>query len=161
MFVGFKRGIKGYKIWDPKDKKFVLSRDVTFDEASMLKSIISQQVETERTKEVSQQVESDATSPSLERLVSLEIIPKVTQGSDQVAEQDADDDEDQGHIMGDVHESIAVGRPRRNSRKPSWLTTDMIVAYTLPVVEEANPFTYREAESVQSPKCGRIPQWKR
>jgi len=26
VFVGFKRGIKGYKIWDPEDKKFVLSR---------------------------------------------------------------------------------------------------------------------------------------
>ena len=79
----------------------------------MLKSTIFQQVEIERIKEVSQQVENDATSPSLERSISLEIIPKVTQGSDQVAEQDADDDEDQGHVMGDVHESVAVGRPRR------------------------------------------------
>jgi len=26
VFVGFKRGIKGYKIWDPEDKKIVLSR---------------------------------------------------------------------------------------------------------------------------------------
>ena len=77
VFVGFKRGIKGYKIWDPKDRKFVLSRDVTVDEASTLKPIISQQVEIERTKEVSQQVESDATPPSLEKSVSLEIIPKV------------------------------------------------------------------------------------
>jgi len=41
LFVGFKRGIKGYKIWDPKDRKFMLSRNVTFDEASMLKSTIS------------------------------------------------------------------------------------------------------------------------
>ena len=65
----------------------------------MLESTISQQVEIERTKEVSQQVESDTTLPSLKRLVSLEIIPKVTHGSDQVAEQDADDDEDQGYVM--------------------------------------------------------------
>ena len=86
MFVGFKRVIKGNKIWDLKDRKFVLSRDVIFDEASILKSTISQQVEIERTKEVSQQVESDATSSSLEKSVSLEIIPKVTQGSDQVVE---------------------------------------------------------------------------
>jgi len=43
--VRFKRGIKGHKIWDPKDRKFVLSRDVTFDEASILKSTISQHVE--------------------------------------------------------------------------------------------------------------------
>ena len=100
----------------------------------------------ENTKEVSQQVESDATSPSLERKVSLEIIPMMTQGNDHVAEQAAEDDEDPGQIMGDIHESIAVGRPRRNSRKPSWLTTDMIVAYALLVVKEAIPSTYREAE---------------
>ena len=41
--------------------------------------------------------------------------------------------------MSDVHEFIAVGRTRRNSHKPSWLTTDMIVAYTLPDVEEEIP----------------------
>jgi len=40
--VRFKKGIKCYKIWDPKNKKFVLSGDVTFDEASMLKLTISQ-----------------------------------------------------------------------------------------------------------------------
>ena len=129
-----------------KDKKFVLSRDITFDQTSMLKPTISQQVEIEKTKGISQQVESDATSPSLERSVSLEIILKVTRGSDQVAEQDADDDEDQGHVMGDVHESITVGRPRWNPRKSCWLTTYMIVAYAPPVVEEAIPSTYREAE---------------
>ena len=42
VFVGFKRRIKGYKIWNPKDQKFNFS---TFDEASMLKPTISQQVE--------------------------------------------------------------------------------------------------------------------
>jgi len=51
-------------------------------------------VEIERTKEVSQQVESHANSLPLERSVFLEIIPKVTQGSDQVAEQDANNDKD-------------------------------------------------------------------
>ena len=91
-------------------------------------------------------MESDATSPSLERSESLEIIPKVTHGSDQVAELDADDDEDQEQVMGDVHESIAVGRPKRNSRKLSLLTIDMVVAYDLPVVEEEIPSTYRKAE---------------
>jgi len=80
VFVRFKRGIKGYKIWDPKERKFALGKDVTFDEALMLKFTVSQQVEIARTKEVSQKVESDDTSPSLERSVSLEIIPKVTQG---------------------------------------------------------------------------------
>ena len=48
--------------------------------------------------------------------------------------------------MGDVPDSTAVTRPRRNTRKPGWLTTDMVVTYALPVVEEAIPSTYREAE---------------
>ena len=60
VFVSFKKGIKGFKIWDPTDRKFLFSRDVTFDEASMLKPKVSQQVETSKTKNVSQQVENDA-----------------------------------------------------------------------------------------------------
>ena len=48
-------------------------------------------------------MESDATSPSLKRSVSLEIIPTMTHVSDHVAEQDVDDDKDQGQVMGDVH----------------------------------------------------------
>ena len=40
--VGFKKGVKGYKLWDPKDRKFILSRDVTFDETSMVKPINSE-----------------------------------------------------------------------------------------------------------------------
>ena len=48
--------------------------------------------------------------------------------------------------MGNVQKSIVVGRTRRHPCKPNGLTTNMIVAYALPVVEEAIPFTYREAE---------------
>jgi len=76
VFVGFKRGIKGYEMWDPKDRKFVLSRDVTFNEASMLKPTISQQLEIEKTKEISQQVETNANPPSLERSVLWKSYPR-------------------------------------------------------------------------------------
>jgi len=48
--------------------------------------------------------------------------------------------------MGGVHESVVVGRIRKNSRKPSWLITDMIVSYALSVVKELIPFTYRKVE---------------
>ena len=49
MFLGFKRGVKDYKIRDLKDKKILLSRDVTFDEVSMMKLDDSQQVESKKT----------------------------------------------------------------------------------------------------------------
>ena len=52
VFVEFKKGVKGYKIWDPKDRKFILSRDVTFDEASMVKLINSRQVESQTTNRI-------------------------------------------------------------------------------------------------------------
>jgi len=42
VFIGFKKGVKGYKIWDPNDKKFILTKDVTFDKASMVKPTNSQ-----------------------------------------------------------------------------------------------------------------------
>ena len=45
VFLGFKRGVKGYKLWDPKDKKIVVSKDATFDDVFLIKPTNSQQVE--------------------------------------------------------------------------------------------------------------------
>jgi len=42
VFLGFKKGVKSYQIWDPNDMKFILTRDVTFDEASKVKPTDSQ-----------------------------------------------------------------------------------------------------------------------
>ena len=80
VFLGFKRGVKGYKLWDPKDKKIVVSGDITFDEASMMKPTSFQLVESEQTKDVSQRIENDTTSRILNSLVSFEFSPDVTQG---------------------------------------------------------------------------------
>jgi len=63
-----------------------LSRDVIFDEASMMKPEDSQQVESKNTEEISHRVESDATLPSLKRSVSFETIPMVTQDGGHVAD---------------------------------------------------------------------------
>ena len=53
VFVGFKKGVKGYKIWNPKDRKFILSINVTFDEASMVKPTNSKQVESQTANRIS------------------------------------------------------------------------------------------------------------
>ena len=62
VFLGVKRN--GYRLWDPENKKIMVSRHVTFEETSVLKSTVSQQVERTETNEVSQRVEVDATPPS-------------------------------------------------------------------------------------------------
>jgi len=51
VFLGVKRNMKDYRLWDPENKKIMLSRHVTFDETSMTKSTVSQQVERTKTKE--------------------------------------------------------------------------------------------------------------
>ena len=59
-FVGFKGGVKGFKLWALEDKKFVYIKVVTFDETSMLTASSSQQVEN-KTSEILQLVEFDST----------------------------------------------------------------------------------------------------
>ena len=39
VLLSVKRNMKGYKLWDPENKQIVLSRHVTFDETSVLKSV--------------------------------------------------------------------------------------------------------------------------
>jgi len=53
------------KICDPKEKKIILTWILYFDEASMMKPTDSQQVESKKTTELLQQVESDATPCTL------------------------------------------------------------------------------------------------
>jgi len=70
--------MKGYKRWDSKDKKIVVSRDITFDKVSMMKPTNSQHVESRQTNEASQWVKSDATPRTLDSSVLIEFSPKVT-----------------------------------------------------------------------------------
>jgi hypothetical protein len=41
IFIGYKYGLKGYKIWNPETKKVVYSRDVVFRE---MKDVVKQEV---------------------------------------------------------------------------------------------------------------------
>ena len=58
--------------------------------------------------------------------------------------------------MGDVQNSIAVGKARRNPCKPCWFTTNMIVVYAFPVIEETITSTSGKLKSVRSPRCRRM-----
>jgi len=53
VFLSVKRNLKCYKLWDRKDKKFVLSRYVMFNKTPMLRPN-SQHVESIKTRVVSQ-----------------------------------------------------------------------------------------------------------
>jgi len=68
----------------------MLSKHVTFDETSLLKSTISQQVKRLKIKDVSQWLEADATPLSPDDSVSIEISSDVTPSGDQIASLDAE-----------------------------------------------------------------------
>ena len=36
IFIGFTKGVKGFRLWDPEKKSTFTSRDMVFDEDSML-----------------------------------------------------------------------------------------------------------------------------
>ena len=38
IFLGFQKGVKGFKAWDLKANKVVISRDVIFDKKAMLQN---------------------------------------------------------------------------------------------------------------------------
>ena len=91
----------------------VLSKHVTFDETSLLKSTVSQQEERLKTKDVSQPVEVDATPPSPVGSVSVRTSPDVTPSGDHVANFDAEQIED---INENVELFVAI-RTKIKSRK--------------------------------------------
>jgi len=37
VFIGFTKGVKGLRLWDPEKRSAFISRDVVFDENSMLR----------------------------------------------------------------------------------------------------------------------------
>ena len=41
VFLGFKTGVKGYKLWYPELKKVIVNRDVIFDETAILHDLPS------------------------------------------------------------------------------------------------------------------------
>ena len=36
--MGYHKGVKGFKLWDPKSNKVLINRDVIFDEKIMLQN---------------------------------------------------------------------------------------------------------------------------
>ena len=94
VFLGVKRNMKDYRLWDLENKKIVLSQHVTLDETLVLKSTVSQQVERTKTKDVSQRVEVDATPPAPVCSTSVMNSPDVTSGGDHVASFYAEQVED-------------------------------------------------------------------
>ena len=57
IFLGYKSSVKGYKLWCPETKKLVISKDVIFDETSMIQVLAPKDSSVETVERVDKQVE--------------------------------------------------------------------------------------------------------
>ncbi|KAG8490688.1 hypothetical protein CXB51_013811 [Gossypium anomalum] len=63
VFLGYKAGVKGYKLWRSENRKFMISRDVVFDETAMLPNLsLKNSSNKENQKQVEYQINTESTS---------------------------------------------------------------------------------------------------
>jgi transposase InsO family protein len=146
VFVGYSKGVKGFKLWDPVSKKMILSRDVVFDEQSMLKQSLEIEVS-----------ESAGSSPGRE-VIQVDIEPTPTNNIPSVHQQppeptttnhdttaSGDTSEDLG---GDNDYQLARDREHRSIKPPQRYGFEDLAAYAL-LTSSGDPSTFREAISSQ------------
>ncbi|CAJ2662759.1 unnamed protein product [Trifolium pratense] len=143
VFVGYSKGVKGFKLWDPVSKKMVLSRDVVFDEQFMLKQ-----------PEVT---ESAGGSPNKEA-IQVEIEPTPTNNIPQVHQQppETTTTNNDTEVLGGATEDLAGendyqlvrDRERRSVKPPERYGYEDLAAYAL-LTSSGDPSTFREAMASQ------------
>ena len=124
VFLGYRKGVKGYKFWDQTANKAVISRDMVFDENSMLNS----------TQGKEQQVLESRSNDK--QMVHVELETPVQENTSQGTKTSTSGVEQ--------HHSIATDRPRRTIRPPIRCGFEDMVSYAL-IISSEDPTTFQEA----------------
>lgn len=158
IYLGYKTGVKGYKLWCPETKKVVLSRNVVFDETAMLHDLSSHDSSRPDHQSTTRQVEFDidsgqpsSSSQSSPSSSSSPAKPSPTTKEKVVSSSVTPPPAPQY--------SIAMNRPRREIKPPQRYDNEAdLVAYALNVAEEIDgnqePSTYFDAVT-----CDHSDQW--
>ncbi|KAG8478363.1 hypothetical protein CXB51_028111 [Gossypium anomalum] len=69
VFLGYKAGVKGYKLWCPENRKVVISRDVVFDETAMIPNLsLKDSSNKENQKQVEHQINTESTPQAITKI---------------------------------------------------------------------------------------------
>ncbi|KAG8498778.1 hypothetical protein CXB51_005209 [Gossypium anomalum] len=128
VFLGYKAGVKGYKLWCHENRKVVISRDVVFDETAMLPNLsLKDSSNKENQKQVEHQINTESTPQ-----VSTKI---------------------KNRVASSPQYSITKNRTRREIKPPKKYTEADLVAYALNVAKDIDanqePSNYSEAISCE------------
>ncbi|KAG8503271.1 hypothetical protein CXB51_001260 [Gossypium anomalum] len=111
LHKSYKAGVKGYKLWCPKNRKVVISRDVVFDEIAMLPNLsLKDSSNKENQKQVEHQINTEST---------LQASTKI-----------------ENRVASSPQYSIAKNRTRREIKPPKKYAEADLVAYALNVAED-------------------------
>ena len=140
IFVGYADGVKGYRLWcqESNSHKFIISRDVTFNEMLMLDQ---------------RKVVDDHAGKLESNMNKVEVqveLPEKTSRDDLSEQSVTVDSSSDEEVVDEVEQpySIATGRERRQTRPPQKYGYSDLVAYALTTAEGMGihePSTYTEA----------------
>lgn len=129
-FVGYPSGVKGYRIWCPKNKKCIINRDVTFHETKFYKSLRSPE------DQASGQKDLERFELEVEPKGDKETQPKTSQP---VETEQIDDPGSQGQDQSELQDyNLTRDRVRRDIRAPKRYGYADMISYALQVAEDLN-----------------------
>ncbi|KAG8474528.1 hypothetical protein CXB51_031383 [Gossypium anomalum] len=128
VFLGYKAGVKGYKLWYPKNRKVVISRDVVFDKIAMLPNLsLKDSSNKENQKQMEYQINTESTPQASTKI--------------------------ENRVTSSPQYSIAKNRTKREIKPPKKYAEADLVAYALNVAEDIDanqePSNYSEAISCE------------
>jgi len=134
IFIGFTKGVKGFRLWDPEKKSTFTSRDMIFDEDSMLR-------EKSETEDKAQGGASDSSAADTQKKgVKFSDSTKRPEGSEEDSpDSDGDKQETTQEQPRPLRQSVRVTVP---PTRYGW--DEDHVSFTL-VTETGEPDSYREA----------------
>ncbi|KAG8498899.1 hypothetical protein CXB51_005256 [Gossypium anomalum] len=128
VFLGYKAGVKGYKLWCPENRKVVISRDVVFDETTMIPNLsLKDSSNNENQKQVEHQINTESTPQAITKI--------------------------ENRVASSPQYSIAKNKTRREIKPPKKYAEADLAAYALNVTEDIDtnqePSNYSEAVSCE------------
>ncbi|CAL9224779.1 unnamed protein product, partial [Arabidopsis halleri] len=142
VFLGFEKGVKGFKLWDPEARKRVISRDVVFDEQLMLQQASSKRVPVTIETNIGSEIAEDEEDSSEARPVVDEQPPEVKQSPEVEKSPKVGKKSNQTHVDG----SLVTTKVKCVIKPPVRYVYEDMASYAL-MVDTYDPSNYREAIS--------------